>query len=201
MAFIPVPDGALVTIEYGNAGTNWSNTLWFTQSNFGNNEMIALADYIEAWADTNIMPNLYSGWSRRVVSVYDMRDVTGLKIQQLNTPAVGGKTGDPAAIQLALVVTFYTAARGRSGRGRNYVTGFIEADVAITGISNPVVSSNIDTAYTNLIGGAGAINWTWSVVQFQENGSPLSAGVPRPIVSALVRNDTFGTQRRRVDRA
>jgi hypothetical protein len=200
MAFIPIPDGALAVIEYGTDVLQWTNTLTFTKPGFDGSDLGAMAQEVRDWAELNILSELASQYKVRQVTAYDMRTVTGPKFVLAGTTATGQRVGDTAALNVALVVTFYTNTRGRSGRGRNYVTGFIEDDVTNVSVNATPVGDGIENAYGVLDNLLSAIGWTWVIAQRFENGAPLATAVTREVLEATVRSTIFGTQRRRVER-
>lgn len=200
MTFIPIPDGAQIISIYGDGNQQWTNTLYATKPDFTDADMLILADAVHTQFGTGIAPEIQNAWSLLAVKVYDMRTETGIIVFDSLVPVAGGKVGDKSPISVAACVTLYTAARGKSARGRNYVTGFIEADTGSERITNPVVLTNVQQAYTNLIGVLAVLGWTLSVVQRVEEGTPLLEAVAREIISALIRSDLFTHQRRRVPR-
>lgn len=200
MAFIPVQDTVQAVLEYGNGTLEWTNTLWFRKPGFTEVEQQQLADELGLWAVNNLIPNYWTGWGGQLLTVYDMSSPTAPKKFSTQFNLNGSVAGSEAPLSIALVVTFYTAARGRSGRGRNYVTGFVEADTSANAVINAVRVTNIQQAYTTLRTSMLALGWEWVVVQRYELGAPLPAGVPRPVTSEIVRSAAFGSQRRRVPR-
>lgn len=200
MAFIPFTDTVQAVLEYGNGTFNWTNTLWFTRPNFTLAEQQSFADWLGLWAVNNILPSMASIWSGQVLTVYDMASPTAPKVFSTQFSVAGGQVAAEGAINAALVVTFYTAARGRSGRGRNYLTGFTENDMTAVQVNDAVIVTNLQQAYETLRTTAPGQGWEWVIAQRQEAGQPLTQGVTRPVTSVLVRSDYFGSQRRRVPR-
>ena len=201
MAFIPFPNGALAVLEYGAPGLNWTNTLWFEDLSGPPADYQGLADYLHGWAGSNIMPNIQNSFQLQNVVVYKMDDQYG-QVFNSAAAAVTGSVGDsPAPINIALVVTFYSATRGRSGRGRNYITGFAEVDVGVIDVSNPTRVSNIAAAYTSMLTGVQTgPGFAWVVASRYGLGVPRTQVLPLPVVSVEVRSATLGNQRRRIDR-
>jgi hypothetical protein len=201
MAFQPFPDGAQAVIEVGNSDEVWTNTLWFRDLLGPPADFQALADYLWSWYASGVMPQLASFWDLRKVTVYDMSSALGQIWYGVGTPTSGARSGGPTPINVALVMTFYSAGRGRSSRGRNYVAGFSEDDVGGTELIAPTLITNLNTAYTNLIAGVQTgPGFEWVVA------SRVGLGVPRPeiygftITAAVARNAILGTQRRRIQR-
>lgn len=201
MVFIPFPDGALAILEYGDANNLWTNTLWFHDLEGGGEDYQGLANWLMDWSEDYIMPSLYTQWDIRGVTVYDTTNQSSPVYQATGTPAAGGKSGTPAPLIPALVVTFYTASRGRSSRGRNFVTGFIEDDVTAKIVNNATVVQDIEDAYTYLMNNVQQnTGFYWVVASRYSEKQPRSAVLPIQITNVTVRSATFGSQRRRVDR-
>lgn len=108
--------------------------------------------------------------------------------------------GAAGAINVGLVATTYSAARGKSGRGRMYLAGWAEDDMGATAIEDTTM---LDAVIAHLQAGIatwGTNGWTWVVASGQQNKVVLEELVGYPIINVVSRNATFGTQRRRVDR-
>lgn len=200
MAFYPVGDACLVTVEYGATVYLWTNTLWFRKAGFNSADQAALTSLVAEWADTYIMPNLCSAWSRQRVRSTDMRTSTG-GVQEISaTGDAGGQGANPSPISVCGVVTLYTAGRGRSARGRNYVSGFDEADTDSINLSDGGIISSLETAYATLITSAAAIGWAFCIAQRFEEGERLAEGVLHTVTACTIRNSKLGSQRRRIAR-
>jgi hypothetical protein len=201
MAFIPFPDGVLAIFEIGGVSFNWTNTLWFKLLELQNHDYQELADYLFDWHEAEVMPELYSGWELQKVTVYDMSEEGGAVYTSTQEPASGGIAGEPSPINGAMVVTLYTDRRGRSGRGRNFVTGFVEADIGATTVSNALRITNVDAAYTTLIDDIQLnTNYFWVVASRFTGGAAREEVLPLMISNVDVRNAKLGSQRRRIDR-
>lgn len=200
MAFVPVPDAALAVVEWSTGPLSWTNTLWFIHPTFGNNELIALGNLVAAWADSYIAPELSQSVTRGAVTIYDMRTSDGAKLVFDDDPASGNEPTPPSPLNGAMVVTFYTGGRGRSSRGRNYVTGFGEADVSTDTYTTQALLDAIELAYQNLQSLAAAQSWVHVIVQKYQDGVALTEGIPHPVVSYNVRSGLLGSQRRRIPR-
>lgn len=202
MAFQPYPNGYQAVIEYGQTALRWTNTLWFEDLNPETDNMQDLADFLFNWAATGIMPQLNNNWSLRKVTVYDMSTAIGKVVQTASAAVPGGVVGAAAAVSPALVVSFYSGARGRSGRGRNYITGFDEADVGPTEVSNPLRVTNIATTYDGLRSSVQlGPGYSWQVASRQSLGVVRPEIVGFDVLYSIVRSATLGSQRRRINRA
>lgn len=202
MAFIPYPNGVKAVLEYGSANLEWTNTLWFEELTPGIGDMQELADYLHTWTNTNILPQMSNAFSCKNVYVYDMSAETGVVVQSTVTPVIGGVVDSAGAISSAIVVTFRTGTRGKSGRGRNYLAGFAEEDMTSTAIADAAVITAVENAYDLLITEVQtSTDYYWVVASQYSGGLPRAEVLGFQVLNAEVRNATFGTQRRRIDRA
>jgi hypothetical protein len=200
MAFQALQDGVKCVAVWGQTVTEWTNTFWFTKAGFTEAEQQALADAV-AFNLANLCGTYLSiNWNLKGLVCYDMNSITGPIKYGTGLPQAGTKAGQPASVNAALVVTLYTAQRGKSGRGRIYLTGFSEEAQGPTSIVDPVMITNIDTVLSGLDNAVTALGWDWVVASGQQNGIVLPAKVPYSVTSIVVRNDILGSQRRRIAR-
>lgn len=197
MAFIPTPNNARVAIRQSLFGQDIINTLWFEGTIPFNDTLLASlnADVI-AWWDANLRPLLSDDIS--------LEEVTSIAQDSLTAPSAstvailpGTAAGGSAPGNVCLTVTFKTFQRGRSGRGRNYVSGIREIDINGNAV-NPVFAANLRTAYAqipNEIITNGAIH---TVVSFQSNHVPRTEGLPQLITEYVVVDENIDSQRRRL---
>ena len=200
MAFQPVGDAVQSILEYGDDTRQWTNTLWFSNSSFTQADMAVLNGAIFDWVTIKILPFMHMAWEFRRVTSYDMRSVTGPKVVGNFTGFPGARTGEAAPINIACVVTMYTALRGRSGRGRNYLTGFSELDVSSTLVHTDPIVNGANAAYNDLFDDVAPTGFAHGIAQRYEAGVQLPTGVVRPVIDTNVRSALLGTQRRRIDR-
>jgi hypothetical protein len=201
MVFIPVPDCAQAILVYGNVTNTWTNTLWFEKAGFDETDQGLLAQYLHNWAAANIMPELSSTFSIQTVKVYDERTSLGPVEFSGLAPVGGSQPANAAPISTALVVSIYTDQRGRSGRGRNYITGFCEDDVSSTSVNTALRVTNIQQAYTTLINEVQtSVGWFWQVVSKYGDGEIRTPALSLNVDHVAVRTALLGSQRRRIDR-
>jgi len=201
MAFIEFDDGALAILEWGSDATQWTTTLWFKQLAPDSADYQELADFLHDHFGTNLCPSLWDNFYLRKVTVYDMQTETGSVTYDTKTQVQGGKTGTGAALNAALVVTFRTPARGRSARGRNYITGFVEADTGADEVTNATTISDIVDCFDDLVTDVQTnTDFYWVVASHYSGGLPRAEVMAITISGAENRSAKFGSQRRRVDR-
>lgn len=197
-----LPDGAKVVVSYGVDGfPPWSISLWFTRNTFDAVALAALAEDIGDWFETGVLGQLSTAVKMYSVTAYDMRTVGApMATFTPNPNPTGTKLGDPIPYQDAVVVTFRTATRGRSGRGRNYISGFTEGESVARAVSQGAADL-IETAYAPVSLEGFTDGWNWVVASFQQNGQVLNPGVARPVTTSEIRTRTYGVQKGRNNRS
>lgn len=200
MGFIPTLHEAKVVLEWSNDTLSWTNTLWFLKDSFDTDDMQDLADAMINLTQEELFAFLQEDVNYDGCKVYDMREEEGQIATGASSAFGGARTGDPASIAATCVVTMRSNSRGRSGRGRNYVSGMSELDVGDDRITASLVSDGILASYQEIPVIAQAVGWTHVIESFQHDGEPLSLGQPYIVTSYEVRSLLFGTQRRRIHR-
>jgi len=187
MAFIETAATARVAISGTLFGEQIVNTLWFTGSgNYGEGDLGDLCTQIASWWDVELSPHLSTDYDISEVRAYDMSSETG-PVFSLGVSLSGGAAGASLPGQNAVTVTFRSANRGRSGRGRNYISGIREADVTGNTVSSSLRGS-LATAYSNLNGYLPAVNASEHVVVSQyNNNAARSNGLSQPVISYVAR--------------
>lgn len=200
MAFQTVPDGALAVLVYGAGAQEWTNTFYFKKANYIYTDQEALATLMWNWSANNLMPWLSGEATLKKVLVYDMR-AEGQPVVEFDAGTVlGGRTGTMNAVNATLVVTLRTALRGRSYRGRSYVSGFSENDADAFQVHAAAVTAGVEAAYQDIGITVAAQSWQYCVC------SRFNAGVQRPtalltgITLVELRSSVYGSQRRRLER-
>lgn len=197
MAFIPVDNVAKVEMLFFKGTVPVVNRFFFYRPiDWGGSEMLALATavenaYLDAWkmyiSDTI---NLSA------IRVTDMRSETAPVLTKTVTGGAGGKIEQPLPLSDCLVVTLRTSWRGRTARGRVYLSGLTEDQW-----DGSQFASALKTAAENYISTiafeAASENWQLGIVSFYSNYLPRSEGLFRPVSGWEVRSLKPGSQRRR----
>jgi len=200
MAFIPVPDIAMATIEYlSNDGVIAINRLYCGNTDPQTVESLEeITDALyDVWA-AQIMPLTSDSWQLNGIRARSMAEEEGLQFVDENTyPVAGGVSDSPAqGSQVSYTVTLQTGLVGRSARGRVYGVGLPTAaqnGVRLTDAARSARQSAWTLVRTAMETAGHAIN----VVSFFEDGVARTEGRPLPIVSTNVRFP-LATQRRRL---
>ena len=157
-------------------------------------------EFYEGWVAT-IMTTLSNACTLQSVAAYSL-DSDSAPIAEYVPPeaASGAIEGDPLPLSAACVVTLRTANRGRSGRGRVYLAAFSEADSDGSLLSNARVAT-VETAFTAFRAALAVQLIPLCVLSQFTNGAPRATGLLQNVIAHDVRNNTYGSQRRRNRRA
>lgn len=198
MAFIETPDVARVAVRQSLFGQDVINTLWFQRTGLGSitaSELTDLNSAVFTWWDNFVSLALSTDLS--------LVDITSTSQDSVSAPSVvsamsssGVLAGASLPGSCCITVSFRTAQRGRSGRGRNYISGLRESDVSGNVLGNGPAADLI-IAYEELIGGF-AIFWEWGVVSHYLNNAPRAAGFFQVINDATIVDANLDSQRRRL---
>lgn len=200
MAFIPTPNGALAVIRFAHGGFAVSNNYWFVKAGFDQTAQENLAGVLDALHTAELWAGAYNtDYAYVQTDVYDMRTLTGQKVTVATNARAGTVAGEILPVNLAIVVTLRTAARGRSGRGRVYLTGFGETAIA-DGLWGQANADFCKDYVDDIADAATGQGWTMVIRSTQENGVVLEEANTRPVTTTVVRSLIPGTQRRRLDR-
>lgn len=200
MPFKAYTDGAKVFIEFKNIYGTWGNVLWFRKPNFNLADLQQLATTVKQVAVDHLVDRMVVGTSCNRTIGYDMRTADGATVVGDYIGGTGDGAGGPLPIGDACVLTLRTDKRGRSYRGRVFISGLAEADCLDSKVS-PAAIADIEAWGNALKAEVLTHGWEWCVASAQLDGVERPVGVLTPIESVEVRNDTFASQRRRDKRA
>lgn len=196
MAFQPTQDGAAVRLVFAKGVITWTNTLWFSRTNFVQDDLQELADLVGAGGIGQFIVYMADGVELMDVIATDMRTQDGSFATAATTTANGDASTDMLPPSVALVSTFNTVKRGRSYRGRNYWSGIAEEHWNGEVISTVVTAACL-TFLEGLQSAAALASWTLGVRSGQLNGVLRSTALIEPVTNITIRSARAGSQRRR----
>jgi len=203
MAFIPavnVAEVVLMGVVADQDMFNVFNFLYPTDPDIV--ELDALATLVaSSWSD-NLAPH--------VASAYILGGVRATSLTTDSSPATEffpssgnvGEDGDPPVpLNVATCVSWYTALRGRSFRGRTYFGAYSRLKMADAGHITTLYQSQLITAFTAFISDIefGRSN-NHVLVSRQHNGSVTSPAAVEPITSMTINREVDSMRRRLVGR-
>lgn len=198
MAFIPVANTVMAEIRAVLFGQAVENTLYFEHLTGDPtiSDMEDLADYLSAWVTGDFSNNMSLDYSFREIYLTNLTTSTSPTFALAISDA-GALLGDSLPSSSCICMSFRTAERGRSARGRNYVSGLTESEVTGNTLSLTRADALVD-AYgaipTYLLSG----NWEWVVVSRYTDGAPRVSGVTIPVTTVTYADRFLDSQRRRL---
>lgn len=197
MAFIPVEHTGRFSVIQTFLGQTCVNVFWVHHAGtWTAGQLNTMAGFIAGAYETHIAPFLSDQWSLDKVVSQDYTSFNAASAEYSpGTAIVGTGSGDPLPPQVALVVSWRTDNRGRSYRGRTYLTGLTEF-YADNGRMGQTVLTAVDNWAQGLMTLIQLADGDLGVVSFMANGAPRQAGVFTAI-SAYRSRDILYTQRRR----
>lgn len=200
MAFIPFPAGCVEAVLKGRVdGIPVVNTIGarYLSGSATIGDGSNLAAELISWWHTNIAP-LVSATLVILdeVTVYDLTSASGWVA---NDPDPHPGTGSAASVpnNVAMTVTFSTALRGRSYRGRNYVPGLPSGALVNQLAWDTAITSAVEGAYTALPTAMNSVGFGHVVLSRHADHAPRTLGVATT-VSGYRANAPIATMRRRL---
>lgn len=206
MPFVPVENTVLVEFRYLYDSQKCENTLWFTAEEAPTPaNMTVLLGSLRSWFTSDLADFMVEDVSLSELVATDQTSNTGPQVGVDTTDLTGNveETGNPGNV--TYTVSFRTAFRGRSFRGRNYICG---VPISVVENINHVLAtyrSGLVAAYTNLITTVDLGVYVWSAVSRFSGVDPdthvpipREAGISTPITSATTVDDILDSQRRRL---
>lgn len=206
MPFVPVANTALVEVRVTANGQQCENTTWWEfPAPPVPADLISLGNALEAWWNAFPAPLTSSNVQLREILLTSQHDATAPQVSI--TPGIatfGTSTANIVPNNVTMSVSFRTALRGRSFRGRNYIVGITEDQIA----GNSFVAAFTplwQAVYEELLTVAASEGVTWVVASRFSGvnpgtGAPIprAAGVTTPITTVLVVDDFVDSARRRL---
>jgi hypothetical protein len=198
LPFIPFLDCADLVIHFTQQTSLWLLTMGFKYAGpVGVPELTTLTGAIDLWISGFLAAQIES------TTTIDFIKATGLTTAAdpvitvpASTPA-GTLVGNVLTAQAAMCVTFHTANRGRSYRGRNFVAARVHGDLQTVTTWTAVRQAAIQNAYNNLPGIVAPTGWTQCILSRQNNSVRRLVGVATPVL-AYEAKVQVATQRKRL---
>lgn len=199
MAFVPAINCALIEVRQELFGQQTENTLYFRyESAVDAAELNVLASYIEGWFTAEVMDGNLSQ-----DLIYRETVATLLTTSTSPSITVNAEAGHTSTVtspslpgNVAFTLSFKTNERGRYARGRNYIMGLAEANVAGNVFASGVALSLVG-AYAQLFTMLPA-GWEWVVLSRSFEGNPRVEGLQLPVTTVTYADLYIDSQRRRL---
>lgn len=196
MSFIPTVNAIKVTIIGSILGQQIVIDITIgTPAAVSVGDLDDTADAIEDWLTTEYAPYVQDEYAFDEIKAYDMSSATAPVVSH-GIAIVGGGIAGAVPNNVALVTSFLTANRGRSGRGRVYNAGLNKATSTQTAASAGDVTAML-AAWAALNSYLAPLGFEHVVVSFFTGGSPRSAGLKQAVTEYRTNSD-WDSQRRRL---
>jgi len=200
MAFVPASNVLQVEIRGSLNGIPVETTQYHQHAG---SIVVGDVDDLFDWYQAEFLPDYLAplGIEYKVNELYgtDLTSASAPTYSLVFSPQLeGGEASAAVPGNVAACISFRTANRGRSARGRNYVPGLLESDVSGNGMDLTLVNTLVAAYELMLGGGTYPLGWTWGVLSRFLNLSPRVAGLFQVITDVLSTNLTVESQRGRL---
>lgn len=206
MPFIPVPDTVEVEVVYELYDQIVENTMYFTQEgSWTGPQIVDLLEQVRSHIESDLLPLLSSALKlvRLIGTLLDAVDAISI-VSTVSPPSEGGQSSSGLPNNAAYVVTFNTAGRGRSNRGRNYIAGLCLVEEVDANTVTSAFRTGLLDFYTSMmtdLAGSGyqmVVVSRFSGVDSEGKPIPRTTGVTNAITSFSTFDNTLDSQRRRL---
>lgn len=198
MTFIPVPHSAQLCFDFITAGQNWQFCL-VVKKNSGDPSVSDLGDLAQAGADwhgSDLRDLLSTVTNLKQTRATDLTVQGGPEV--IHTVGNNGTIATASApLNAALVVSARTDLRGRSYRGRAYVSGFPASFLNNAVDMTSTYSDAFATAFGALADAIQALGFAWVIASKQHNGAVVNPAATNPVTTLIV-DPHLDSQRRRL---
>jgi len=206
MPFVPVENTALVEVRMSLAEQKVENTLWVLNDEpWDGGSLEELCSEIVTWWGTSYASITTDQVLLREVVATDQTSLTSATASVSGDSAPGEHIGGTLPGNCSLAVSFRTAMRGRSFRGRNFVVGIPLEEMSSTNQVQTEYQSAVKDAYDAFATAITTASWTWVVAsRFSgvdpDTGKPIprEAGVATLVTNTVVVDGVVDSQRRRL---
>lgn len=192
MAFIPTVGAIELVVHFTLAGLPCSITLTLGTGGAPptSQQLEDAATVVNNWAANTLGAHLTNLLAFTGTTAYDLTSASSPIFTITNpTPIPGAVADPPVPMNVASVASFRTDNRGRSSRGRNYVTGMPNASKLDPAHSTTTFAANILAAYLAGLAAFATEGFTWVVNSKFFNKQPRISGFPQQITAFVVDNE------------
>ena len=200
MGFVPVPNVVQTNVRYTYFGEQCENTLYWETGTATTPAIVGgiAAVLLNQWG-TVVMPLLSQDLTLREVYAFglDSASAPSATATPGGGPIAGGVANPGLPGNVALCVSFRTALRGRSFRGRIYLPGITEGMVVGNLIAEATATRIVNAVNTVAL----EVEDSWAphcVVSRYENNAPRTTGISTLVTSYGVSDLSVDSMRRRL---
>jgi len=199
MAFQPAPNTMQMEIRCTSDGQNVEWVFHFEQATTPTAaDCAALANIGDSWMGNDMLPILSDQVLYRETYVRSLNSASAPEaVDNTNGGEVGGLTSPNLPNNVSWAVKFNTGLTGRSYRGRKYMFGLTESNVANSSILQ-TPADNYVTAFETLITAALGADFTMVVLSRVQGGVVLANAIGAPVLTVGYTDLVIDSQRRRL---
>lgn len=189
----------MIELRYTWQGLQCENTLYVEAPAVLTPALLSnIAAFTHTWWESNIQTLQSDTLVLREIHVTDLTTAVSPTFTLAgDVNDFGGATLPSMPNSVSFAISFRTAGRGRSSRGRNYFCGLTESQVAGNTVAPSVVAA-LQAAYAAFLATVDATVYTWVVVSRFADGLPRTTGLTQPVTSVVITDSTVDSQRRRL---
>lgn len=199
MGFVPVPLTASVELIYEVMGQRCENVFHAKAGiAWSESSLTDLAETFKDWFIADGKGIMSSNTALSKIVCKDLASKSGPAIEYQTGLPISGTISNIQAcpLNVTAAVSFGTALRGRSYRGRVFQIGLNVGQIADNAL-NSQYRAELISVYASLVSAVSTGGWDLAVVSRYTNKAPRSTGVATPITSVSVEN-ALDSQRRRL---
>lgn len=182
------------------------NTLYFEKdSAVGPADLTGLNSDLFLWWTDNYSGLVTSQVELREIVSTDLTTATSGQAIRSGSGELGTDGFSAVPSNVALTVAFKTGSRGRSFRGRNYISGIASTELATQNSFESSYLTSVQTAYELLLTGTVDASLTWVVLSRFSGVDPTThepiprvAAVATPITTVTFADNVVDSMRRRL---
>ena len=199
MAFIPLPNGISLCFDFTAVSQLFQFCLTLRKSSGPPTptDLSVAASLGSGWWTTTLKGNISDIVTLRQVRATDMTAQGAPQAIQTVGTAGADTNVNPLPLSAALCVSGRTEKRGRSYRGRVYVSGLNRGMMSSANVMNNTYLSAFASAFTTLQASLKAANFDIVVPTRQHNGSVVSPAELNEVVAWVI-DSALDSQRRRL---
>ena len=198
MVFQPVPDGVEVVFDGVQNGVPVVNVFNVLDTESHDEARLGeIADTFKDWWDTFVAPMQSTSYILQSIKATNLTSSAGPQvIRAYSTSNTGTNGGGEAAGNAAAVISWKTAAIGRSFRGRTFVGALAETELSTAQSLDSATVTALLSAGTNLLDALDAIGAKLAVLSRIAAGVVRVAGLLTEIIAVVVDNKVDSQRRR-----
>jgi hypothetical protein len=198
MTFVPAPG----VYEIHQRALLWSQTIenvHYVRPTGATDPVSVAQEAHEAWK-TYVLQQLTNDYELRETYVVDLTNDTAPTGTATTTPFPTGTVAEQSAPGgTCLAFSFRTNGRGRSSRGRNYISGFSEQVISgnnVNSVAQGVLLQALQDYFNTMA--ASALGLEHVIVSRVENSVPRITALVQPVTAITLVDGRLDSQRRRL---